>query len=202
MNPPPARLRFVSVLETGMFSRGVISLALAVFWSSAALPQGSTFSAEKFYRDLEPETRAHYKDAWDAAAVESKRRAAAGLPHITDSDKGIAEKGIKSLIYNTAVRKTLCFEQALERRKDYETALQIAKSCLEQTSNEIIKFSKISDYANTIPRAKSARCEMKSRDYKNEIRFPPFDFLRDARELAPHLFDYKMFNDCLLSDRD
>jgi hypothetical protein len=41
---------------------------------------------------------------------------------------------------------------------------------------------------------------MKARDYENEIRFPAFDFLRDDKEIAPHLFDYKAFSDCLLAD--
>jgi len=187
-----------------VFSRtGVISLAaLTVFWNSAAFSQGSAFSADRFYRDLEPETRAGYAQFWEGAEVERKRKIAAGLPPATDRDLRDAELGIKALLYNTAVRKTLCFEQALSRGKDYETGLRITKDCLEQHAEEFIKFSKLADYASVISRAKSTRCEMKSRDYKNETRFPPFDFLRTPNEREPQLFDHKMFNDCLLSDRD
>jgi hypothetical protein len=31
-------------------------------------------------------------------------------------------------------------------------------------------------------------------------RYAAFEFLRDAKEIAPHLFNFKAFSDCLLAD--
>ena len=181
-------------------SRRIGLAALGVVWSGSAIAQGHPFSAEQFYRDLEPEVRANLKDGWEKAEVETKRRAAAGLPHMTDGTKGIVDDTLKLLVYNAAVRKTLCFEQAMKLGENKETTAQIVKSCLDRTSNDFAKYNKIIDYINSMPPAKSARCEMKARDYENEIRFPAFDFLRDAKENAPRLFDFKAFSDCLLAD--
>jgi hypothetical protein len=38
---------------------------------------------------------------------------------------------------------------------------------------------------------------MVSRDYDNELRFPPFDFLRGPTDIEPHLFNHKALFDML-----
>lgn len=174
-------------------------VALALLCSAPAVAQVS-FSAETFYRELEPEIKEGLSKAAEMAEAERKRKIAAGLPPISAGNKRLGEKGIRSVLYYVAVRKTTCFEQALKQERDYQTTVRLTKDCLEDVNNELLKFNKMSDYASAISPLKSARCEMKSRDYKNEIRFPPFDFLLTPGEPAPRLMDYKMLSECLLAD--
>lgn len=62
---------------------------------------------------------------------------------------------------------------------------------------EMAKFIKITEYHSAIGAKKSALCEMKSRDYRNEVRFQPYGFLSTGKQA--HLFDFRAFNDCILS---
>ena len=174
---------------------------LAVMWSCAALSQEASLTI-KFYQSLEPEFRADYAEALEGAEVEQARKAKAGEPATTARERKLGIRGVKSIIYNTAVIKALCAEQAGLPIKDENAFKRDWKACVEDRASEILKFTKVAEYVDSLPRSKSARCEMKSRDYKSEMRFPPYDFLRSDSEPELSLFDHEALNSCLLSDHD
>jgi hypothetical protein len=51
---------------------------------------------------------------------------------------------------------------------------------------------KLTEYASVIENDKLLKCEMKARDFKTELRFPPYEFLRNST--GPAVLD----NDCIL----
>lgn len=175
--------------------------ALFVAWCTAGLSQ-EIKDIQSFYRSLEPEIRADYQRFWDGVALEDKRKIARGKAPSSSSDRADAEKGIKGLLYNIAVAKAICVEQAFSRATSVDQRMEVMNKCLKEKTDEYLKFSKASEYASVVPRLKSARCEMRSRDYDGELRFPPFEFLRGPDKREPHLFDHKALLECLLSDRD
>ncbi|MGJ5200522.1 hypothetical protein [Bradyrhizobium sp. HKCCYLRH1030] len=175
--------------------------ALFVVWCSAGLSQ-EIKDIQTFYRSLESETHADYQRFWDGVALEDKRKIARGKAPSSSSERAEAEKGIKSLLYSVAVAKANCVEQAVNRAVGVDQRMQVMNNCLKEKTDQFLKFSKASEYAPVVPRLKSARCEMRSRDYDSELRFPPFEFLRGPDNQEPHLFDYKALLECLISDRD
>ena len=94
----------------------------------------------------------------------------------------------------------MCAEQAGLPIEDENAFKRDWNNCVREKASEVLKFTKLAEYVGSLPPSKSAHCEMKSRDYKNEMRFPPFDFLRSDGEPELTLFDHKALNDCLLSD--
>jgi len=74
--------------------------------------------------------------------------------------------------------------------------LNPSHACIEAKLAELGKFAKLTEYLDAIGDAKATACEMKTRDYKNEMRFLPYEFLR-GKEIK--LFDFRAFNDCILS---
>ncbi|WP_316181025.1 MULTISPECIES: hypothetical protein [unclassified Bradyrhizobium] len=175
--------------------------ALFVVWCSAGLSQ-EVKDIQSFYRSLEPEIRADYQKFWDGVALEDKRKIARGKAPSSSSERAEGEKGIKSVLYNVAVAKAICVERAFNRASGVDQRMQVMNNCLKEKTDVLLKFSKASEYAPVVPRLKSAQCEMRSRDYDSELRFPPFEFLRGPDNHEPHLFDYKALLECLLSGRD
>jgi hypothetical protein len=180
-----------------MIIRASIAM-LAVLWTCAALSQEASMT-EKFYQSLEPEFRGHYAKFWEGAEVEKARKAKAGEPAATASEWKLGITGAKTLLYNTAVTRALCAEQAGLPIKDEGAFERDMHHCLLDRMSEFRKFQKLIEYKGSISPSKSVRCEMKSRDYKNEMRFPPFDFLRTDGEPELQLMDHKALNGCLLS---
>jgi hypothetical protein len=181
-----------------MIIRASIAL-LAGLWACAALSQDASMT-ETFYQSLEPEYRAHYARFWEEAEVEKARKAKAGEPASTTSEWKLGITGAKTLLYNMAVTRALCAEQAGLPIKDEDAFKRDMHNCLLDRISELRKFQKMAEYNGSISPSKSVRCEMKSRDYKNELRFPPFDFLRTDGEPELQLMDHKALNDCLVSD--
>jgi hypothetical protein len=176
-----------------------ILAALMAFLVSAGIAQEASL-AENLYKGTEQSIRADYAKSSDLIEIERKRKISAGEPPVPASHAPIADRGIKQLLYSKAVTAAVCGEQSFQQSKDADAASRFLKTCMDEKSNDMLKALKMGDYATIIDRRKSARCEMKARDYANEIRLPPFDFLRTAD--GPPLFDYKALTDCLLSDRD
>ncbi len=94
----------------------------------------------------------------------------------------------------------LCDEEAVHTAKNEQEALAATGQCREARLSEMGKFVKLTDYLSTIGSRKATTCEMKSRDYKSEFRFLPYEFLRSSR--GPNLFDFKAFNECILTNTD
>ncbi len=167
----------------------------------AALSQEASLTT-KFYQSLEPEFRAQYEKFLAGVEVEKARKAKAGEPAATLLEQKLGTRGAKTLIYNTAVIKALCAEQVGLPVKDESAFERDYKSCITDRMIEVLKFMKLAGYVDSLPPLKSTRCEMKSRDYKNEIRFTPYDFLLSDGGLDLPMMDYKALNACLLSDHD
>jgi hypothetical protein len=106
--------------------------------------------------------------------------------------------GVKMILYNKAVIGAVCGEESIRASKNADEAIASAKSCVDARLAEMVKFTKLTDHYDSVSARKFETCEMKSRDYKNEIRFVPYEFLRNSD--GPRLFDFKALNECVLSD--
>lgn len=156
--------------------------------------------AEQVYKDKEAAIRADWRKAPEFARLERERRAKAGerLPSTSEQEEGM--KGLKTVLYNKAVIMAICAEDAVMKSKGNEAAFAAENAaCFKEKIGELDKFTKLGAYSAAIGDRKLASCEMTSRDYANELRFPPYDFLSDGKGMM--LFNFKAFNDCLLSTK-
>jgi hypothetical protein len=182
--------------------RAIAAIFFAVV-SCAALADAAKDIAQKYYKDLEAEARKDWEQGLEFIQKERDRRAKAGEQPLSADVQRDGIEGIKSMLYNRSVIHAVCAEEAARNaRGSIEEAKAYLGRCVDERLSEFRKFTKISEYEATIGMRKSALCEMKSRDYKNELRFAPYDFLRVDSGKGPYLLDFKTFNDCILSGPD
>ena len=102
---------------------------------------------------------------------------------------------VRFLVYNQATFQVLCAEQSLG--KPVDEALKTTHSCVDEKQDQLDKYLKLEDYIRTLGEQTFLKCQIRSRDFKNEIRFPPYEFLRDSR--GPRLLNFSSMNECLVS---
>ena len=156
--------------------------------------------AERTYKDMEGQIRKELDTALGFARTERERKIKSGEPLLSAREERDAMEGIKDTFYNRAVIHALCAEDSFRNATTYEQASALLSKCVEAKLFEMAKFMKMSEYYSSVGKKKAAFCEMRSRDYKNEFRFQPYEFLRSRA--ANHLFDFKAFNECILSGVD
>jgi len=119
--------------------------ALALLLGSALLSPKYLFQPKHLSRSLSLRLKTACRRPQrqrEAAEVERKRKIAAGLPPVSASDVRLGQKGIRSVLYHVAVRKTTCFEQAVKQEKDYQNDLADHEGLFRRCTNELLKFSK------------------------------------------------------------
>ncbi len=149
------------------------------------------------YEKSEDAIRADWQQHFEIAKVERERKARAGERLLSAREEKDGETGIKILLYNRAVIFATCGEEAGMNKAKEADFVNRSDACANVKLLELVKFTKLSEYAATIGAERYTACEMKSRDFNNESRFPPYDFLRGGSEMK--LLNFKAFNDCLLS---
>jgi hypothetical protein len=176
----------------------VTVIALGLGAESASLGHELTPPLKKFYGLLQSEIRDDYDHAQRAIETERLRKVKAGeLPVASDRIKEGSE-GIKIILYNKAVSKTLCYEQTVPSSKKPDEWEQKFKECASAKTAQLGKFIKLMtdhDYVRLLG-LKYVKCELKTRDFENESRFPPYDFLQFTD--GPKLLDLGLMNECLL----
>lgn len=148
---------------------------------------------QKVYESLRPEAKEMLQNFSEQSKVEAARKRAAGLPPVSADTKKTAEEGIRVLVYNAMVSKVLCAEEVKAAGQDFEAL----KKCVAQRTEAMLKYFKMSDYADAMDGRKILKCEMKSRDYKSELRFKPYDFLQNPTSMP--LFDFAAMSECVMS---
>jgi hypothetical protein len=143
-----------------MIIRASIAM-LAVLWACGALSQEASMT-EKFYQSLEPEFRGHYATFWEGAEVEKARKAKAGEPAATASEWKLGITGAKTLLYNTAVTRALCAEQAGLPIKDEDAFERDMHNCLLDRMSELSEISEAD-------RIQGQHFSIKERSLRDEI---------------------------------
>ena len=154
---------------------------------------------QEAYRRGESDAKKQLDDFFKGAEVERLRKAKAGEPAATSDQQREALKGIKFMIYNRAATNGICAAQAFKISGSPDAAWGAFKQCVEKRNAEMLKFVKLGDYASLPANRSDINCELRGRDFGNERRFPPFDFVQDG--LGPALLDFEVVNSCLLTGR-
>jgi len=181
------------------FSIAALSISISISFVAECVSDQKGFDAERLYRRSESNFRADFDKSLEYIKLERERKAKAGEPQLSKEETETGLAGVQSLLYNKAISFVLCGEQAVsdgytDRSNDKLDA------CFAARQRETAKFMKLStEYASVLSDDKLLKCEMKSRDYESEIRFPPYEFLRNTR--GPYVFDFKAMNECILSDK-
>jgi hypothetical protein len=166
--------------------------AAVSFWMAASLSFGCCDDkkpiADALYSRAEDTIRKDW-EYFEYAKLERERKAKAGEPFVSDKMLREGTDGVKMILYNKAVIGAVCGEESIHASKNADEAIASAKSCVDAKLSEMAKFTKLTDYYDSVSARKFETCEMKSRDYKNEMRFVPYEFLRNSD--GPKLFDFK-----------
>ncbi|KJC44526.1 hypothetical protein [Bradyrhizobium sp. LTSP857] len=152
-----------------------ISLVTLCF-ASASLADEKLSSAEATYRIIESQV----KNDWD--------RLANGKP--LDADNAMP-----LVFYNRAVVIAMCTEEAPPEDGNLEKT-RANQQCISAKLKEINDVMQL--VSNTPPdkRERVSDCVTRGHDNKNELRFPPYEFLRNP---SAQLFDFKMIHECILA---
>jgi hypothetical protein len=153
--------------------------------------------AEFIYKTSEALIRDEWLKALDFARLERARKENSGERPLSAQQEKEGMNGVQNLLYNKAVILATCAGVTAKSGIDEAVFRTASTECIDAKLMEMGKFVKLSEYADAVSKAKMNSCEMRSRDYENELRFIPYDFLhgKDMR-----LFDFKAFNSCLLSN--
>lgn len=173
-------------------------IALWLFACSLAFAETKKPFADSLYKNHENRIREDLGRSFELAKLERERKIKAGEPPISPQIERDGSDGIRLVLYNKAVIYATCADEAANASKMEGEVLTAATACMNSKSTEMLKFTKLMEYSDSIGARKLTACEMKARDYKNELRFPPYEFLRTSS--GPKLFDFKMLNDCILAD--
>jgi hypothetical protein len=168
------------------------------FFSSVGFANDQKPLADTLYKKAEKSIRKDWDKSFEYAKIEGERKAKVGEPPLSAKKQQEGTDGMKMILFNKAVISAVCGEETAHASKNVDGAMAAASACRDARLAEMVKSVKLMDYSGAIGARKLANCEMKSRDYKNEIRFLPYDFLRNSD--GPKLFNFKTFNECVLSD--
>lgn len=168
-----------------------VAMSLFLIPVSAA-PAAESF-AVGFYKSLESKARVDFKETVASFNAAKDARVKAGKVVVTPLSERQAMSGLQLMIYTKYAVQGICADlvDPIATPKP-EVAVD---ECYRQKMTDFIKWQKLSDYAGEISTAAMSRCEARSRDFDNEIRFPPYAFLIGER--APVLFDFARFNKCI-----
>src|SRR5438045_1754644 len=129
---------------------------------------------EKFYQSLREGVYADYQKTLEMRQVERRRKAKEKLPSLTPKEDEQGMSAIRFLIYNKAMFFVICAEGA-DRTVSPEQGIASVKECVAARTDEMMKYLKLGDYADTLGSAKFVGCEIKARNFRRELRFPPYD---------------------------
>jgi hypothetical protein len=171
-------------------------LCIALLISNAGKAQTDGPDAAEFYKSLEADARAAYKKALADFNSAKDKRVLAGEVIVTAAKERDAISGLRMMQYNKFASIGICADMAAVERDAKKVGASVEK-CSVERNLELVKWTKLSDYVGTIGADKMTKCEIKARDFANEVRFPPFDFLVDRS--GPPLLDFKKLNECILN---
>jgi hypothetical protein len=152
--------------------------------------------ALKLYLLMENDARALFQKYNEGAVVEADRKKRAGEPPLTEEDRSFGSYAAKEFIYNKVLFHPLCLDQA-GGNKAHENLTRPVMECVNKKQDELFEASQLEKYAPMVGERKYFACQVKARDFRSERRFPPFEFLRDNRDLR--VIDYGKANECVKS---
>jgi hypothetical protein len=158
----------------------------------------SCFGAEqqpidKFYQARRADAYAMYQQLSEAAEQERQRKVREKLPSNYQKEEG--NSAFRLIVYNKVMFLVICTETA-DVAKPVEVVAKAIDDCVWRKNAAMTKFWQLADYTNLIGDRKFASCEIKARDFRREVRFPPFDFLYDK---GLKILDFEVMNECLTS---
>jgi hypothetical protein len=148
-----------------------------------------------FYKSLEGDIRKFFDKAVADFNIAKNKRIKAGKIVVTPAMEREALAGIRMMAYNKGASYGICADKFASEH-DIDKASASIDKCVEERNFAMLKASKLTDYINTVGADKMAKCELKARDFENETRFPPFEFLID--EHSPQLIDFGKLNECVM----
>jgi hypothetical protein len=169
-----------------------LKFAAAFFFISAfpcfAYSEDKKAIADALYKDGEQDIRKDWDKSFEYVELERQRKAKAGEPPVSAKTQQEGSDGMKIMLYNKAVITAMCAEESAQASKNADEAISLAKACFHGRVAEMIKSTKLMEYSSTIGAGKVAACEMKARDYKNEVRFVPYGFFAQFRRSKAYGF--------------
>lgn len=175
------------LLTSHLFRRWVLLFAtLAVMVGISPRARGDDAGLAAYYLAFEGDARAE----WDGLSKTTELSAI--------SNEAAAKISTARLsIYNRTVFRVLCAERSTRATQMGDIA-EIDR-CFTGKMDELGKFLAFEKDADATGLEKVAPCKIKARNHSDELRFPPYDFLRDAT--GPMLFDFDALNRCILGGR-
>jgi len=186
--------------------RAIYVIALLIFshlaLSTAAIADDEddfNKAIDRQYESNRDQLRSMMMNAERVLDEEVKKKVAKGvIAQPTPEKRSQALEFAKTFNYNKAINQMRCAYEMRKYRPLEGTELEKEfQSCTNRLQGEMIKYSKLSDYASSFDPKKMMACEIKARDFEMERRFPPFEFLK-TRD-GPPAFNFKVLNDCLIS---
>jgi len=171
----------------------IILMFVLLAFPADGIARVGDFDGAGFYKSLEETARVAFDQAVATFNAAKEERIRAGKITAAEASNPDGLSGVKLLIYNEFAIYAICADSI--NRGESEKASAELERCSRDKKVEMVKWTKLVEYANTIGATKIKKCEMKSRDFKNEIFLPPFDFLKD--DSGPPLFDFGKLNECL-----
>lgn len=171
----------------------LIVLAAACFPIATGLAQ-QVQSIEQLYQSLRDDAFADYQKSLGLAEEERQRKIREQLPPSTPKQHAQGAYLVKFILYNKVIFYVICAE-GIDRNLPAEKGAVMVKQCVAEKTEEMMKYLKLGDYAGTIGVKRFVGCEIRSRDFRREQRFPLFDFLRDAK--GPEIIDFAVANECI-----
>jgi hypothetical protein len=152
---------------------------------------------DAFYKAREKVVREAYDAAMVAIQVERERKAKAGELASTATEHSQGLSALRFMLYNKVIIQVLCARQ-IDSRTGVEKGQAAAVACMDSKHDHLTKYLKLEDYVVNLGAQTFLKCEIKTRDYKSEVRFPPYEFLRDTT--GPKIIDFAAMNDCILAN--
>jgi hypothetical protein len=173
---------------------GVLLLLLFALRTCAAEAQPKI---DDFYQSIESNIREQYEEFLKSSESERQRKKKAGEPPLTADQSKEGMSAGRFIIYNRTILTVLCAEQTA--RTAQSANFDEVEKCFIDKRDQMNKYLKLEEYAGTLGAEKFTRCQIKTRNFTDEIRFPPYGFLRDPTGYGPKLYHFDELNECILS---
>ncbi len=168
----------------------------AIFIIPTSSAEVSPSMSKKIYDIVEKATREDFDLAQQGAIEEKQRKVKAGLPPLSSEETRKGDSALQFILYNKAYNHFVCAEKASEHISSGDSS-RILERCSNERHRHFLKFLKMTDDPSAFDLQKIVKCQIKTRDYDGEQRFPPFDFLKGWDNAK--LFEFEALNECILA---
>jgi hypothetical protein len=152
---------------------------------------------DDFYQSIESNIGEQYDEFLRSSESERQRKERAGERPLSADQFKAGMSAARFVIYNRTILTVLCAEQTA--RTAQSANFDEVDKCFIGKRDQMNKYLKLEEYIGTLGAEKFTRCQIKTRNYEDEIRFPPYGFLRDPTGERPKLYHFDALNECILS---